>query len=168
VRLLRLTLMLGGLLPWLRVLRGLPTSLGLAIDQAFSALCHHLPERTLVLGGSAMCVCSRCAGLYAGVALAAVWTRIEPASRGASRARLAFQVGLGLLALDVVTQDLGLHPPWHSVRLATGALVGWAAAFWMLAELEGPRADSRANSEEGQRFTAMLSRAERSASRKAT
>lgn len=156
MRLLRLTLMLGGLLPWIRVLRGFPTSLGLAIDQAFSALCHHLPERTLVLGGSAMCVCSRCAGLYAGIALAAAWPRIERALRGRCRARLVFQVGLALLALDVVTQELGMHAPWHPVRLATGALVGWAAARWMLAELEG------------QRFSATLSRAERSASRKAT
>jgi hypothetical protein len=74
MKLARWALALGGLLPWLRALgsRELPVSLKLAIDQAFSALCHHLPERTLVLGGGAMCVCSRCAGLYAGIAIAAL------------------------------------------------------------------------------------------------
>jgi uncharacterized membrane protein len=213
VKLARGLLVLGGFLPWLRALAGreLPTSVKHAIDQASSALCHHLPDRTLVLRGDAMCVCSRCAGLYAGVALAALfslpgrhvrgrrhvsgsagaWSRPKAAAwstpgrhvrgsaaawstpgrhvrgsaaawstpggqGGVARYRLALHVGLACMLADIVTQDLGLHAPWHAIRLATGAWVGGALAAWMLGEIGD------------QRFSATLSRAERSASRKAT
>jgi uncharacterized membrane protein len=148
---------LGGGLPWLRALanRELPTSVRLAIDQAFSALCHHLPDRTLVVRGEAMCVCSRCAGLYAGVAIAGMWA-FARASKRPPALKLAFHVGLVLMIADIVTQDWSLHPPWHPVRVATGVWVGGALAAWMLREIED------------QRFSATFSRAARSASRKAT
>jgi uncharacterized membrane protein len=130
--LLRAALGFVGGLPWLSALgdRVLPTPLTRAIELAFSALCHHVPERTLVIHAQAMCVCSRCAGLYAGIALAALgfWSR-----RGARRLRFLLGAGMVLMVADVVTQDLGLHAPWHVARLATGALVGGSAAAWMLA-----------------------------------
>jgi uncharacterized membrane protein len=107
-----------------------------------------------------MCVCSRCAGLYAGVAIAALLTRFSALRRAPGcrerRLKLALHVGLVLMIADIVTQDMGLHAPWHPVRLATGAWVGGALAAWMLREIED------------QRFSATFSRADRSASRKAT
>jgi uncharacterized membrane protein len=107
-----------------------------------------------------MCVCSRCAGVYAGVAIAALFTRFAAIHWATwcreDRLKLALHVGLGLMIADIVTQDVGLHAPWHPVRLATGAWVGGALAAWMLREIED------------QRFSATFSRAERSASRKAT
>jgi uncharacterized membrane protein len=106
-----------------------------AIDLAFAALCHHAPERTLTLAGESMCVCSRCAGLYAGVLLAALW----PWAMSWTRPRLVLSSGAVLMVTDVLSQDLGLHPPWHAVRLATGFVVGYAAAAWMLSELERSR-----------------------------
>jgi len=132
---LRAALAFVGLLPWIRGLanRELHASLGGAIDAAFFALCHHAPERTLVLGGDVMCVCSRCAGLYAGVFLAAVWPwRASPAIL-----RIVLPAGAALMMADILSQDLGLHAPWHPVRLATGAIVGFAATAWMLSEMVG-------------------------------
>jgi hypothetical protein len=32
------------------------------------------------------------------------------------------------MTLDVATQDLGVHPVWHTARLATGAAFGYAIA----------------------------------------
>jgi uncharacterized membrane protein len=155
VKLVRAAFALGGAVPWLRALanRELPMPVKLAIDQAFSTLCHHLPDRTLVLRGEAMCVCSRCAGLYAGLVLAALFC--WGAGRGGGF-KLALHVGLALMIADMVTQDLGLHAPCHPVRLATGVWVGAALLGWMFREVEA------------QRFSATLSRADRSASRKAT
>jgi uncharacterized membrane protein len=107
-----------------------------------------------------MCVCSRCAGLYAGVAIAALVTRFAAVRRARwcreGRLKLALHLGLVWMIADIVTQDMGLHAPWHPVRLATGAWVGGALAAWMLREVED------------QRFSATFSRAARSASRKAT
>lgn len=129
--LLRVALGFVGALPWLSALGGrvLPAALTRAIELAFAALCHHVPERTLGMHAQPMCVCSRCAGLYAGIALAAFgsWSR-----GGARPFRLFLGAGLVLMVADVVTQDLGLHAPWHAARLATGALVGGSAAAWML------------------------------------
>jgi len=130
--LLRIALAFVGALPWLSGLGGrtLPPSLKRAIELAFAASCHHAPERTLVIHAQAMCVCSRCAGIYAGVALAALCSW----QRGGRRAlRVALVAGAALMIADIVTQDLGLHPPWHAARIVTGALVGGAAAAWMLA-----------------------------------
>ena len=60
-------------LPWLRAwiqaCRCLPDWLNRLIDEAFRPLCHHMAGRVLVLAGQPMCVCSRCAGLYAGLAV---------------------------------------------------------------------------------------------------
>jgi uncharacterized membrane protein len=129
--LLRAALGFVGALPWVSALGGrvLPAPLMRAIELAFAALCHHVPERTLVMHAQPMCVCSRCAGLYAGIALAALssWSR-----GGARPLRLLLGTGLVLMLSDIVTQDLGLHAPWHAARLATGALVGGSAAAWML------------------------------------
>lgn len=126
-----------GLLPWVRALAAaqLPRSVKGAIDLAFAALCHHAPERTLALAGASMCVCSRCAGLYAGVLLAALW----PWAVSWTRPRLVLSTGAVLMLTDVLSQDLGLHPPWHAVRLVTGSIVGYAGAAWMLSELERSR-----------------------------
>jgi uncharacterized membrane protein len=147
VRWARPALAFVGLLPWIRALAGreLGVHVARAIDLVFAALCHHATDRTLVLRGGAMCVCSRCAGLYAGVALAAAWS----GRWRSSKLRIAFVAGALLMAADVLSQDLGFHGPWHPVRLATGAIVGWAATAWMLVDIERPRVVERPSARRG-------------------
>ena len=117
-----------GLTPWLLPLARAWLPLGAAgvtLDVAFITMCHRIPERTLVLAGVAMPVCSRCAGIFAGVAVGALvaWPGLSPRAW-----RLAITAAsLGMLA-DVVTQDAGLHPVWHPIRIATGFLFGYALA----------------------------------------
>src|SRR5438552_2632486 len=43
-----------------------------AIYKAFSFVCHQIPERSFHIAGHQFAVCSRCTGLYAGFALAAL------------------------------------------------------------------------------------------------
>lgn len=84
-----------------------------------------------------MCVCSRCAGIYAGIALAALFSRPRDNRRAP---RVALEAGAALMIADVATQDVGVHAPWHPARLLTGVLVGGAAAAWLLASLnDSPR-----------------------------
>jgi hypothetical protein len=40
-----------------------------------------------------------------------------------------------LTVLDVVTQDIGLHPPLHPTRLLTGFFLGWTATALLVATL---------------------------------
>lgn len=106
------------------------------LQPVFHTFCHQIPERTLTLLGSPMLVCSRCAGIYAGVALAALlptFTRLAPHGR-----RLV-AVALLAMAADVLLQDLGLRPPSHPLRLATGLFAGWSATAFLFAALAPER-----------------------------
>lgn len=126
---LRVLLFGAGALPWVLALlraRSAP------ILRAFSTLCHQDPLRTLSVLDEPMVVCSRCAGLYAGVALGAL---LPLPDRWRRHGRAVLAVPLALMALDSLTASLGLHPPWHTTRLLTGSLVGWSAAASLTAAL---------------------------------
>lgn len=117
-----------GLAPWLLPLARAWAPLGavgVMLDAVFVTMCHRLPERTLVLAGVAMPVCSRCAGIFAGVAVGALIARPALSPRAW---RLAITAASVAMLADVVTQDLGLHPVWHPMRIATGFLFGYALA----------------------------------------
>jgi uncharacterized membrane protein len=120
-------LVLAGALPWaLAVLHVHDPS----VVAAFAGLCHQRPERTLTLFGAPMVVCSRCAGLYGGVAIGAL---IALPARLVRHGKALVVGSIALAVLDVATQDLGLHPPWHPARLVTGLLMGFCAAAFFSA-----------------------------------
>lgn len=125
-RLARLAFVVGGALPW--IVPALRSSLlssrsGALLDLLFLPFCHRLPERTLLLGGVAMPLCSRCAGLFAGVALGALacWPTLSLA-----RWRMLIAASFVLMLAEIAAQDLHLHPIWHPTRLLSGALFGYA------------------------------------------
>lgn len=124
----RAALVVAGVFPWLLPLlrASLPLGvLGAGLDALFVTMCHRLPERTLTLAGVAMPLCSRCSGIFAGVAVGAlaVWPDLS-----ARAWRGGITAAAGGMALDVATQDLGLHPVWHVTRLASGFAFGYALA----------------------------------------
>ena len=127
--------MLVGSMPfWLPLLIAwLPLGpVGVILDGMFVLLCHRQPERTLALAGVAMPVCSRCAGMFAGMALGMLVCWPRPTLR---QARWALG-GAGLLMLaDVLAQDFGLHPLWHWTRLGTGALLGYIGSTALVAAI---------------------------------
>ena len=89
-----------------------------------------------------MVVCSRCAGVFAGIAVGA----IAPLPRSLVSIGRALVLGaVGLAALDVITQDLGLHAPFHPTRLATGVLLGYSATAFLFATLAVEAASVRAS-----------------------
>lgn len=132
---LRGALVFSGLLPWaLPFLRArLPLGVvGDAMDLVFLGMCHRRAPRTLVLDGVAMPLCSRCAGIFLGVAIAAAIARPILTMR---TWRLLFVIACGLMLADVATQDLGLHPVWHATRITTGLLVGYLMVVGFLSGL---------------------------------
>lgn len=103
------------------------------LDWLFIPVCHRLPERTIALFGVLMPVCSRCAGVFAGLALGALIAR--PKLELATWRKVIAATAVLMIA-DVITQDAGVHPLWHPVRLATGAAFGYATAAALVAAAE--------------------------------
>lgn len=136
----RIAFALVGSMPfWLPLVRRPLGPVGDIVDALFFLVCHRLPERTLSLAGEAMPLCSRCSGIFAGLALGMLvaWPRLS-----LRHARLAL-LGAGLVMLvDVIAQDVGLHPLWHTTRLGTGALLGYLAAAALAAAIVRERARS--------------------------
>lgn len=125
--LLRGIFIAAGLFPWLLPLLG---ESGKAFRNVFIPLCHQLPERTISLWRTPMPVCSRCAGIYLGLALGALLPSIPWLEK---RGKGAVFIAALLMVVDVVTQDLGLHGSNHIPRLGTGLLAGASASAFLRA-----------------------------------
>jgi uncharacterized membrane protein len=127
--LVRVTLALTGALPWVIVAFGHHS---FVLRPVFRSLCHQMPERTLDIFGTPMVVCSRCAGIYAGIALGAIMPPLVFMSRfGRVVVFIAF---ISLLA-DVLIQNYLLHSVNHFSRVATGVMAGFAASAFLLSSL---------------------------------
>ncbi|HEX6190620.1 MAG TPA: DUF2085 domain-containing protein [Pyrinomonadaceae bacterium] len=103
------------------------------IYQAFSYLCHQIPERSYHLAGHPFAVCSRCTGLYAGFAFATLGL---PLVRSLKRTDTPHVIWL-LLSVVPLTIDFGLtyFGVWennHFTRVTTGALFGAVAAIYVV------------------------------------
>jgi uncharacterized membrane protein len=113
--LVRALLVFFGVAPFVPALtRGVPVLgvLGQGLDAWFSFHCHRDPARTLA--GCAVCV--RCLGIYAGLALGALFERPHLGSK-----HVRWLLGSAfVLVLDVASEALGLRPPLAALRFVTG------------------------------------------------
>lgn len=101
----------------------------LAIRTVFSRACHQNPERAFAWVGEPFCVCHRCFGIYAGLAvgatIAALWPRLplDPGSR-----RL-WAVALLPMLVHVALLNLWAPADLVVLRVGTGALFGLFGGF---------------------------------------
>lgn len=106
---------------------------GLTIVQAFSFVCHQIPERSFFIAGHPFAVCSRCTGIYAGFTLA---TLLYPVVRSLRQTEAPPRKWLFIAAAPLVLDfALGYFDIWsntHSSRFATGALLGIVSVFYVL------------------------------------
>ena len=146
-RVTRAVLIVLGVVIWILPIARARLPLGRAgelLDLLFFPMCHRIPARTLYFADVPMPLCSRCAGIFAGLALGALLLRPR---LHLARWRVLVAVASALMLLDVVTQDLGMHPLWHVTRVATGLLFGYAigaaalTAMRSAASEENPLAD---------------------------
>jgi len=108
-------------------------SLAAAIYKGFGLVCHQLPDRSFHLAGHQFAVCSRCTGLYAGFAVAAL---SYPLARSLKRTDTPSRVWLILAAVPLVVDfSLGYFSIWHNTHLSrfvTGALLSSVAVFYIM------------------------------------
>jgi uncharacterized membrane protein len=99
------------------------TALASAIYSAFSFVCHQIPERSLHLAGHKFGVCSRCTGLYSGLALAALAVSAGAILKTNRTRRDCFGCSWRPMPL-AVDFSLGYFNIWHNnhlSRFVTGA-----------------------------------------------
>src|SRR6266436_8870307 len=104
-----------------------------SIYKTFSLVCHQIPERSFHLAGHQFAVCSRCTGLYAGFAVAAL---VYPLARSLQRTDTPSRLWLMLATLPLVIDfGLGYFSIWentHLSRFLTGALLSSVAVFYIM------------------------------------
>jgi uncharacterized membrane protein len=125
--------------------RGGPIGFGFAYGAYAigSIICHQLPARSFHLWAAPLPVCARCAGIYAGAAVAAVLglarhLRLKPgasghAATGAVRRILA--VAAVPTAVTLIYQWTTDDTPANWVRALAGAPIG-AAVAWIVGEVD--------------------------------
>jgi uncharacterized membrane protein len=91
-----------------------------AFDLPFRVLCHRIPERVLAIAGTPLPLCSRCLGIWVGASLSAAlaWPVLPLRAL-----RVVLPVAMALMGIEVLTQDLGIHPVFHPTRLLSGLLI---------------------------------------------
>lgn len=104
-----------------------------AIYKAFSFVCHQIPERSFHLAGHQFGVCSRCTGLYAGFAVAALaYPLIRSLKTTDTPPRLWLILAAVPLAVDFGLGYFGIWQNNHLSRFTTGALLGSVAVFYIM------------------------------------
>ena len=92
------------------------------IASPWSMTCHRIPERTLSIFGSLMPMCSRCMGLDTGLGLGLV---VGAPYKGPKWLWVWLGVATVLMLIEIQTQEMGLHPIWHSTRALSGMLLAY-------------------------------------------
>jgi uncharacterized membrane protein len=104
-----------------------------AIYKAFSFVCHQIPERSFHLAEHQFGVCSRCTGLYAGFAVAAlVYPLAHELQRTETPSRLWLILATLPLAVDFALGYFSIWQNTHLSRFATGALLSSVAVFYIM------------------------------------
>ena len=108
-------------------------ALAFTIYNAFSYVCHQIPERSFHLAGHQFAVCSRCTGLYSGFAVA---TLVYPLARSLKRTDAPHRFWLILAAvplfIDFSLTYFGIWSNTHASRFVTGALLSSVAVFYVM------------------------------------
>ena len=106
---------------------------GITIYQAFSIVCHQIPERSFFIGAHKFAVCSRCTGLYSGFALATLfYPLVRSLRRTEAPPRKWLFMAAAPLGIDFSLTFLGIWENTHSSRFITGALLGAVAVFYVM------------------------------------
>jgi uncharacterized membrane protein len=105
----------------------------LAIYESFSKLCHQIPERAFHVVGHPLAVCARCLGLYTGLAAGILFFPLMRSLRSTRPpARIWLFIAAVPTAIDFALGFLGVWQNTHLSRFVTGALLGAAAAVFIL------------------------------------
>ena len=101
----------------------------------FRLLCHGMIPRSFELFGAPMPICARCTGIYLGLLMGLIGFMAFPLLEE-KVARYAMYAAALPMAIDGVTQALGLRESFNMLRLATGFVAAFAFGLWVLSAVE--------------------------------
>lgn len=105
------------------------------------AVCHQLPERTLLAGGTLLPVCARDTGIYWGYLVAfaviALLERDHPRDMPPWPVVALCVAFIGAMGVDGLTSYVGLRQTSNDLRLITGLMAGFAIPPLVLGMLGG-------------------------------
>lgn len=94
------------------------------------AVCHCLPSRTLIVGGHLLPVCSRCTGIYLGIAATYAFLIFRRGFKVNALPSLGISLAVAAMLLpmaaDGLSSYLGLRETTNAVRFLTGLVAGAA------------------------------------------
>jgi uncharacterized membrane protein len=112
--------------PWLTTTHPLAA---LLVRGFFSGLCHQDPARSFLIAGVPVAVCTRCLGIYLGLAAGMTCElTLTTAIRWLA-------VGLVLNGIDAAIEMLAWHGNWPDSRFLLGLLLGGAGGAVLSARL---------------------------------
>lgn len=104
-----------------------------AVSYIFNVLmCHQLPQRSLLLFGEHMPLCSRDTGLFFGVVVACFLSFISSKLPSFLKLPHLSAISILLLGVDGVLQFFGVWESTNAVRLATGLAAGFSIAYYAI------------------------------------
>src|SRR5712691_3986156 len=106
----------------------------------FSLLCHGIERRCLTMFGTPMPICARCTGIYIGLLMGVLAFTLFPLIEE-RLTRTAMYAAALPMAIDGLTQALGLRESTNPLRLATGFAAAFAFGMWALAAIEQQATD---------------------------
>lgn len=105
----------------------------LIIYQAFSRVCHQIPERSFYIAGHPLAVCARCTGLYIGLAAGVLLFPLLRSLRSTETpARFWLFAAAAPMGIDFLLGFSGIWANTHLSRFVTGALLGAVAALFIM------------------------------------
>ena len=99
----------------------------------FGYICHQIPERSLHLAGHQLAVCSRCFGVYFGLAAGFVvyplWRRVDEIE---PLPRIWLILAILPITVDWSLTVFGIWENTHVSRFVTGTILGFACAVFII------------------------------------
>lgn len=104
-----------------------------SIYQAFSFLCHQLPERSFFIGGHKLAVCSRCSGLYLGATVTLLFYPLLRSLRVTHTPDRKWLFAAAVpLFVDFFLTFVGIWENTHTTRFVTGFIFGSVVVFYVM------------------------------------
>ena len=107
--------------------------LGMGLYSFYGEVCHQFGERSLVVGGRPLAVCTRCLAIYYGFLIGATVIFLLPGRVSPPRRlRLVATVALLPMLIDVVAGMVGIWVPTTATRLMTGGWFGFLGSLFLI------------------------------------